>query len=315
MKNGPSKRHAPQGDMRLHVRGESVFVDDIRSPEGLLYAAVFSSPVAHGKIKRLDVEKARACPGVVDILTHRHIPGENQIGGIIPDEHLLGSDEVSFIGEPIAVVVAETKLQAKRAFKEILLEIEPLPVIIDPRESFKKGNLIIPPRTFGLGDVDGAWGQCDIVVSGRVDSGGQEHFYMETQGALAVPVENGNFKVYSSTQAPTATQRIIARVLGLPMHKVEVDVRRLGGGFGGKEDQATPWAVMAALAAFVLERPVKLVLNRHEDMVMTGKRHPYSSDFKLGLKKDGTMVAYEVTYYQNSGAAADLSTAILERTL
>ena len=302
-------------DIPLHTRGESVFLDDISLPEDLLYAAVFSSPAAHGKIKRLDVEKARANKGVIDILTFKDIPGENQVGAIIQDEALLAEDEVHFIGEPVALVIAETKALARRAFKDIELEIDPLPAVTDPRDSYEKGNVITPPRIFVLGDVVEAWDQCDVIVEGQVDSGGQEHFYMETQAAMAVPVEDRGIKVYSSTQSPTGVQRIVARVLGLPMHKVEVDVRRLGGGFGGKEDQATPWACMTALAAFILKKPVKLTLNRHEDMVMTGKRHPYSSDFKIGLSADGKIIAYEVTYYQNSGAAADLSTAILERTL
>ena len=302
-------------DVPLHTTGQSVFLDDIPLPEGLVYAAVFPSPSAHGKIKRLEVEQAKTSKGVIDILTSGDIPGENQIGGIIQDESLLAEAEVHFIGEPLALVIAESKALAKQAFKKIEVKIDPLPVVIDPRESFAKGKLIQPPRTFALGDVDRAWEQCDVIVADRVDSGGQEHFYMEPQGAMAVPVEGGGVKIYSSTQSPTGVQRIAARVLGLAMHRVEVDVRRLGGAFGGKEDQATPWACLAALAAYKLKKPVKLVLNRHEDMMMTGKRHPYSSDFKLGLKKDGTMMAYEVTFYQNSGAAADLSTAILERTL
>jgi xanthine dehydrogenase large subunit len=302
-------------DIPLHTTGRSVFLDDILLPEGLLYAAVFSSPLAHGKIKRLEVENAKTGKGVIDIFTYKDIPGKNQVGGIIQDEPLLAEDEVSFIGEPLAIVTAESKALAKQAFKKIEIKIDPLPVIIDPREAYAKGKLIQPPRTFALGDVDSAWEQCDVIAAGRVDSGGQEHFYMEPQGALAVPVEGGGIKIYSSTQSPTGVQRAAAGVLGLHMHKVEVDVRRLGGAFGGKEDQATPWACMAALAAFKLGKPVKLVLSRREDMMMTGKRHPYSSDFKIGLKADGTILAYEVTFYQNSGAAADLSTAILERTL
>ncbi len=302
-------------DALLHTTGRSVFLDDILLPEGVLYAAVFPAPLAHGKIKRLVVDNAKACQGVIDIFTYKDIPGENQIGGIIQDEPLLAMDEVGFIGEPLAIVVAESKALAKQAFKKIDIKIDPLPVIIDPRVAFARGKVIRPMRTFALGDVDRAWEQCDVIVDGRVDSGGQEHFYMEPQGALAVPVESGGIKIYSSTQSPTGVQRAAARVLGLPMHKVEVDVRRLGGAFGGKEEQATPWACMAALAAFKLGKPVKLVLSRREDMMMTGKRHPYSSDFKIGLKADGTILAYEVTFFQDSGAAADLSTAILERTL
>ena len=159
------------------------------------------------------------------------------------------------------------------------------------------------------------WKNCDVIVEGTAESGGQEHIYLETQGSFAFPVEGGGIKIISSTQSPTAVQRAAARILELPMNKVEVDVLRLGGGFGGKEDQATAWACMTALAAFKLKRPVKLILGRQEDIRMTGKRHPYSSDFKIGLTKDGKILAYEVQFYQNAGAAADLSTAILDRTL
>lgn len=267
-------------DVPLHTTGQTVFLDDIPVPGGLLYAAVFSSPVAHGKIKQLDIEEAKTGKGVIAVLTYKDIPGENQIGGIIRDEHLLAEDEVCFIGEPLVIVVAESKALARQAFEKIKLKIDPLPAIINPRNAYAKGKLIHPPRTFALGDIDSAWARCDVIAQGRVDSGGQEHFYMEPQGAMAVPMENDGVLVYSSTQSPTGVQRITARVLGLPMHKIEVDVRRLGGAFGGKEDQATVWAAIAAFAAFTLKKPVKLVLSRREDMMMTGKRHPYSSDYK-----------------------------------
>jgi len=153
------------------------------------------------------------------------------------------------------------------------------------------------------------------VVEGSVETGAQEHLYLETQGSIAYPVEGGGLKIISSTQAPTSGQRCAAKVCGLPMNMVEVDVKRLGGGFGGKEDQANAWCALAALGAFISKKTVKLVLNRQDDMRITGKRHPYSSDYKLGLKKDGTFIAYEVVFYQNAGATADLSPAILDRTL
>ena len=163
--------------------------------------------------------------------------------------------------------------------------------------------------------METAWKHCDVVVEGRADTGGQEHLYLETQCALALPGEGSALKVISATQGPTAVQIGVARVLGLPRHLVEVEVLRLGGGFGGKEDQATPWACMAALAAFRLGVPVKLALRRQEDLRLTGKRHPYSSDFRLGAAYDGRILAYEATLYQNAGCTADLSTAILERSL
>ncbi|MEO8209681.1 MAG: molybdopterin cofactor-binding domain-containing protein, partial [bacterium] len=302
-------------DIIHHVRGESHFIDDINIPNGTLFASVFYSPLAHGKILSTDFQYARLIKGVKGIFTYKDIPGENQIGGIIPDEHLLAEHEVHCIGMPIAIVVAETSFIAREAVKNIKIEIEPLEIITDPREAFKKGELIIPPRVFSNGDVESAWKDCDLIVEGECESGGQEHLYLETQGAFAFPVEGGGIKIISSTQGPTSVQRAASKVLGIPMHKIEVEVLRLGGGFGGKEDQASPWAAMAALAAFKLNRPVKLILPRHEDMIMTGKRNPYSSDFKLGLTKDGMILAYEATFYQNAGASADLSPAVLDRTL
>lgn len=302
-------------DTIRHVKGESQFVDDILVPEGLLYAAVSSSEVAHGEIINIDISEALKVEGVKIILTAKDIPGENQIGGIIPDEELFASDKVDFIGQPIAVVIAETQLIAQEAARKIKTDINKLPVITDPREAYKAGNLIVPPRTFNLGDVENTWELCDHIVEGKVESGGQEHLYLETQGAFAYPVEGGGIKIVSSTQSPTAVQRVTARILNLPMHKVEVDVLRLGGAFGGKEDQATAWAAMAGMASYKLFKPVKLILPRQQDMIMTGKRHPYSSDFKIGLTNDGKILAFETTFYQNAGAAADLSPAVLERTL
>ncbi len=302
-------------DSEKHVRGESQFVDDLPVPEGTLYAHVFYSRVAHGRIVSIDLSAANAMHGVAAIFTAKDIPGENQIGGIVQDEPLLAEHHVHFIGQPIAVVVADTALNARSAAAQITVEIEKLPVITDPRDAFLNNELLVPPITFELGNTNAAWTQCDVVIEGIAETGGQEHLYLETQGAFAVPAEGDAVKVVSSTQSPTAVQRTIAQVLNIPMHKVEVDVLRLGGGFGGKEDQATPWAAMCALASSSLRRPVKMILHRQDDMRMTGKRHPYSSDFKIGLKKDGTVLAYEAAFYQNGGAAADLSPAVLQRTM
>ena len=302
-------------DSIQHVRGESKFVDDIIVPEGTLFGYVFYSPIAHGKILKLYYENALKVKGVYSVITAADIPGENQIGGIILDEELFASKEVHFVGQPIALVIAEDRVSAHKGVKTIKCEFEKLKPTFDPREAFEKGELIIPPKIFSLGDIDSAWNQCDYIIEGKVESGAQEHLYLETQGALAIPMEGEGIKIISSTQGPTAVQKTATRVLNLPMNKIEVDVPRLGGGFGGKEDQATAWAVMAALAAKKLNRSVKIILPRQEDMRMTGKRHPYSSDFKIGLSKDGKILAYEALYFQNAGASADLSTAILERTL
>ncbi|MBP6413277.1 MAG: molybdopterin-dependent oxidoreductase [Bacteroidia bacterium] len=302
-------------DSYSHTRGESIYVDDIALLQGTLYAVAYDSKIAHGKIRHLSMDAAKAYPGVEAILTYRDIPGENQIGGIIPDEELLAEKEVHFCGMPIALVVAKSQEIAEAAAKLIVVDFEILEPTTDAREAARKNKLILPPRTFQIGDTASQWSNCAHIIEGIAESGGQEHLYIETQGAYALPLENDCIKIYSSTQGPTAVQRTVAKVLGVPMHKIEVDVTRLGGGFGGKEDQATTWAVMAALACKKLKRPVKCILDRMADLRMTGKRHPYSSDFKLGLSSDLKIIAYEATFYQNAGAAADLSPAVLERTL
>lgn len=302
-------------DSFTHVRGESVYLDDIPELKGTLHAIIFDSHIAHGRITALDISEAYLSKGVVKIITAKDIPGENQIGGIIPDEPLLADEIVDYAGMPVAIIVADSVEHARKAIRKIKVTIDPLPVITDPREAALQNKLIVPPRTFSIGNTATAWQECEYIYEGIAESGGQEHLYIETQGAYAIPMENGNIKLYSSTQGPTAVQRTVARVLGVAMHKIEVDVTRLGGGFGGKEDQASPWATMAALAASLLKKPVKCVLHRMDDMRMTGKRHPYSTDFKIGLNKDYKILAYEATFYQNAGAAADLSPAVMERTL
>ena len=302
-------------DSYTHVRGESLYVDDVNVRLGTFHAVVFDSPKAHGKIISIDYSEAEALEGVERIFTYKDIPGENQIGGIIPDEPLFAEDEVHFWGMPIALIVAKSELIARQARRLIKIDIEELPVITTAKEAKEKGSFINAPRSFKLGNTEKAFQNCDYIFEGETFSNGQEQLYIEAQGSYAEPLENGSIKITSSTQGPTAVQKTAAKVLGLPMHKIEVDVTRLGGGFGGKEDQATPWAVMAALATYHLNQSVKLILNRHDDLRMTGKRHPYESTYKIGLSKDLKILAYEVEFLQNSGAAADLSPAIAERTL
>lgn len=299
----------------LHVRGQSEYIDDIPEPRGLLHGVAAVSHKPKGTIARLDVRQARQSPGVVAVLTAKDVLGENQIGGIILDEPLLAEGEVHFVGQPVALVLAETRDKAREAAKSIVIDIDEEPGVFDAKEAAGRGEIIGAPRRLECGDVDAALDRCAFVVRGTAESGAQEHVYMETQGALAVPKEQDRIFIHSATQSPSAVQKICARVLGVPVHEVEVDVRRLGGAFGGKEDQATAWAALAALGARVTHRPVKVVLSRHEDMAMTGKRHPYSTDYALGLDEAGRIQAFQATYYQNAGAAADLSPAILERTL
>lgn len=302
-------------DASGHVTGSSVYVDDIPVMEGTLFVKAFDSPLAHGTIRKIDYAAAEQMPGIVKIFSCKDIPGENQIGGIVPDEPLLADGEVHFRGQPVLLVVAENEDAAEEALKSISIEIDSLPVITNPREAFRRGQLLSPSRKFVKGDVTEAFSRCKYIFEGTAESGGQEQLYLETQGAYAYPTEHESVKIFSSTQGPTQVQRTVARVLGVGMNKIEVDVPRLGGGFGGKEDQASAWGAMAAMVAWLLKRPAKCIPHRMEDMRMTGKRNPYSSDYKIGLDEQYNILAYEATFYQNGGAAADLSPAILERTL
>ncbi len=302
-------------DAPNHVTGKSIYVDDIPVMAGIVHIKIFDATIAHGIIKSLDFTEAEQVEGIVKIFSYKDITGENQIGGIIPDEPLLAENEVHFWGQPILLIAAENEDAAEEAFHKIKIAFEPLPVITNPREAFAKGKLLSPTRKFVLGNTSEAFMQCKYVFEGTTESNGQEHLYLETQGAYAHPTEHNSVRIFSSTQGPTAVQKTVGRVLGVGMNQVEVDVARLGGGFGGKEDQASTYGAMAALVAFVLKRPAKCILHRMEDMRMTGKRNPYSSDFKIGLDEQYKILAYDATFYQNGGAAADLSPAILERTL
>ncbi len=299
-------------DMNMHVRGASRFVDDIPVP-GCLHAVLFTSPVARGSIRALDISKAAAAPGVVAVYTHRDVPGLNQVGHVLKDQPLLAIDSVEYIGQPIAIVVGDTQRNAQRAVKLITADIEKLEAVFDPREAAAKGLIHGAKRVLVNGDPDAAFAKCKYVAQGWLSSGPQEHFYFETQRALAEPGEHDTIKVHASSQSPGAFHRHIAEVLGIPMHKVELDIRRLGGGFGGKESTAV-WMAAPAMAAFILKRPVKLVLDRNEDIATSGKRHAYEYDYKIGLDADGRILAYEIDLFQHAGACADISLAVLGRS-
>jgi xanthine dehydrogenase large subunit len=298
-----------------HARGETRFVADLPLPEGTLHAHVVGAEVAHGRLHGVDVSAAVALPGVVAVLTARDVPGANRVGLVVDDQPLLATDRVHHVGMPVAVVIADDPGTARRAAAAVTARLTVLPAVTDAAEALRRGDRVVPPLRVETGDVDAAWARCAVVVSGHVETGAQDHVYLETQGALAVPGEGDRLTVHSATQSPTGVQRAVARVCGLAEEHVEVTAPRLGGSFGGKEEQATPWAALCALAARHTGRPVRLVLRRDDDMRMTGKRHPYSADVRIGADAEGRLVAYEVTFVQDAGAFADLSGAVMERSL
>lgn len=302
----------------LNIKGETQYIDDLPEPAGLLHAAVCPTPTAHGILHGLDSGPALALDPSVRVYTSADIPGKNQIGGVVADEPLfvdIHDGEGLYRGQSCALVLASSRPLARRAASLIRLDWEKLKPVVDEREAARNGSFVQSSRTQRSGDPEAAFKKCTTVVSGRVDSEGQEHVYLETQGALATPREGGGMLVVSGTQSPTGVQGAVAGVLGLPLNLVEVEARRLGGAFGGKESQGANWASLAALGAALSGRPVKIYLRRRDDMQRTGKRHPYSSDYKIGLDATGRILAYEVDFYQNSGACCDLSPAILSRSL
>lgn len=315
---GLASASLPLGDRPESLRnlmGATRYVDDLVEPAGLLYAVPVPSPSARGVNLVVDASDAEALDGRIRVLTAADIPGENQVGSAVPDEPLMADGEWSYAGEIVALVLAPERAMARKAAALVKVSGEELPPILDARTAFAAGDLLFPSRTIRSGDVEGAFSSAAFIAEGRCESGGQEHVYLETQAAVAYPDEGARIRVVSSTQSPTAVQRGISRVLGIPFNAVEVDAGRLGGAFGGKEDQATTWACLAALGAALSGAPVKVALRRREDLRMTGKRHPYSSDFRIALAVDGTILGFEADYYQNSGAATDLSPGIMGRTL
>lgn len=300
---------------RDHVMGRSQFIDDIPKPGNLLYVTVMVSPAACGRIKKLDTQKAGEMPGVAAVLTAEDIPGENQIGGIIKDEVCLAQTHVQFAGEPVAVIAADSRQEAEAAMKQIILEVEEETPVLTVREAIRREQYVGPVRKIERGDVEEVFDNCPCYLEGVIRNEGQEHFYLETQSALAVPEDNGGITLYSSSQNPNEIQKMVSGVLGMPQNMVTVDIKRLGGGFGGKESQATSWACLAALAAYQTGRPALVRLTRDEDMLSTGKRHAFESDYRVGFDKEGKILAYSVELNSNCGAVADVSTSVLERAM
>ena len=299
----------------LHVSGRSRFIGDEAPLSGMLYAKFFFSPVAHARIIKLDLIAAKAFPGVHAVYSAQDIPGENMIGHVYKDEPLFPEDIIMFYHQPLAMVLSEDESIAEAAAGLIILEAEELPAVFSIEEADRLKQWYIPERKIERGDVADALNRSRYSIHGQSYTGGQEHFYMESQRTRAIPTDHDLIHLLCATQSTTEVQEIAAVVLGIPAHRIAVEVPRLGGAFGGKERSATIWAVMAALGAFLSARPVQVVLTRDEDMRTTGKRHPFLSKWKIGFDEDGKILAWDIELMCNGGAYADLSIAILERAM
>lgn len=307
-------KNVPHDSAIGHVTGDSIYVDDMPFAAGELLVDFLWSPFAHARIRSLDIEPALEVRGVAGLYTHRDLH-HNLFGPIYKDEILLAEEECTFRGQPIVVIAAEDARAIREAKNAIHIQLEELKPILTIDDAIAAGSFFPDPRSIRRGDPDGAMRQADHVIEGVFENQGQDHFYLESQAALAYPGEHGQLTVHSSTQNPTEVQEVIAHLLGLAMNEVVVLTKRMGGGFGGKECQATHPAVMAALVAQKTKRPARIVYNKDDDMHVTGKRHPFQNRYRIGFMRSGEIVAAKFDLHSDGGAYADLSPAVMARAM
>jgi xanthine dehydrogenase large subunit len=301
----------------LHVAGEATYIDDIPELAGTLHVALGLSPVAHGELRGLDLGAIRALPGVVDVFSAADIPGPNDCGPIVHDDPILAAGRVMYLGQPVFAVVAQTRDAARRAAAQAkqVIRIEPLPPVLNARDAHRRQQYVIPAMHLSRGDAQRAISAAPHRLQGSLSVGGQEQFYLEGQISYAIPLEDGCLKVHCSTQHPSEMQQVVAHALKLQAHQVQVECRRMGGGFGGKESQSALFACVAAVAARRTGRPVKLRPDRDDDFLVTGRRHGFEYDYEVGYDDEGRIVGAEVTMISNAGFSADLSGPVMTRAL
>ncbi len=307
--------HIPHESAEKHVTGESVYINDMAVNDRLLMGKVVYSKHAHARITRIDISKAVTIKGIHTILLANDIPGKNQMGPVIHDEPCLAEVEVSFIGQAIALIAAEDMEVALEAEKQIIIDYEPLEAILDIETAINNNSHLGTLGKIERGNVDEAMKFAPHVIKGELRTGAQEHWYLETQSAIAVPGEGKEMMIYASSQNPSETQAVVAEVLAIPKHEVEIEVRRMGGAFGGKETQGNHVAAWAALLANATRQPVKIHLFRDDDQIMTGKRHRFLSDYEIGFEETGRVLAYKVSLNADGGSSTDLTMAILSRAM
>ncbi len=298
-----------------HVAGRALYIDDIPEPRDLLHVVLGMSERAHARVVSLDLSAVRAAPGVIDVVCAKDIPGTNDVSPVAGDDPLFADGLVQYVGQSLFAVAAETREQALAASKLAKVVYEDLPAVLTIAQARAFGSVIEPAQTMRLGDAAGAIAAAPHILKGRLAIGGQDHFYLEGQIALATPREDGDVHVWSSTQHPTEVQHNVAKVLGLRDHAVTVEIRRMGGGFGGKESQPALFAAAAALIAVRTGRPAKVRVDRDDDMIMTGKRHDFETSWSVGFDDSGRLAGAAFDLASRCGYSADLSMAINDRAM
>jgi xanthine dehydrogenase large subunit len=310
----------PHESAALHVRGTAPYTDDLPELAGTLHAAIGLSPLAHGTLRALHLDRLRGLPGVVDVCAADAIPGVNDCGPLVHDDPILAGGPgatLRYLGQPVFLVVAETRDAARRAAARAkdVIEADALPPVLDALQAHTAGQYVVPPMHLRRGDARAAIDAAPHRLRTRFAVGGQEQFYLEGQVAYAAPVEAGGTRVWCSTQHPSEMQAVVAHALGCAAHAVQVECRRMGGGFGGKESQSAVFACLAAVAAQRLQRPVKLRLDRDDDFLITGRRHGFAFDIELGHDDEGRILGIAATLVSNAGHSADLSAPVMTRAL
>ena len=308
-------KHPVHESAQAQVAGQAVYVDDMPELRGTLHAAPILSTQAHAKLLGVDGTAALSMPGVVGLVLAGDIPGDPVLAAFAHDEPIFAKDTVQHIGQVVGLVVAKTVMQARRAARKVQLQLETLPAVLTVQDALAAHSFVLPPVTVRRGDAAAALQKSQHTLQGSMDVGGQEHFYLEGQIAYALPQEQNQWLVHSSTQHPGEIQHWIAHALGIDNHAVQVVCRRMGGGFGGKETQAGHLAVWATLAAKKFHAPVKLRLDRDDDFLVTGKRHPFHYDYTAGFDATGRLTALQLRMLVNCGFSADLSGPVADRAI
>lgn len=309
---GQSRRHESG---HKHVSGEAVYIADRPDALNQLHCAVGQSQHAHAKVLSMDLSAVHSAEGVVAVITAEDVPGHVDIGPVFPGDPVLVQDIAEYLGQPLFAVAATSHELARKAVKLAKVEYEVLAPVLCVKQGLKQQHFVRPPLTMRRGDSAKALAQAKHRLKGELMVGGQEHFYLEGQVCAVEPQEDGGMLVYTSSQHPSEVQKLVAEVLGLPFNLVVVDTRRMGGGFGGKETQAAPWACICALLANVCNRPVRMRLSRSDDMTMTGKRHPFYNRYEVGFDQAGLIQGIEIEVNGDCGYSPDLSDAIVDRAM
>ena len=306
----------PHDAAKLHVTGQARYVDDIPTPANAVHLAFGLSPIAAGRLVSVDLTAVRTAPGVVGAWTPDDLGANPDCSPSLHDEPLLSDGTIHYLGQPLFLVAAESHQAARRAARLARIETEATTPILSVDEALAANSHFEDgPRIWARGDIEAALAGAPNLVEGRFEVGGQEHFYLESQAALVIPLEGGDVEVHSSTQHPSEIQHKVAHALHVPMHAVRVVCRRMGGGFGGKESQGNHLAIACALVAQITGRPARMRYDRDDDMTITGKRHDFRIDYRAGFDDDGTLLGVEFHQYCRGGWSQDLTLPVADRAM